>query len=55
MLPERYWKKKKGQTSKQSFVNAVIKIRIPEMNSMIYSKNLIRMFEIVDGKQPKSD
>ena len=31
-------KKKKGQTSEQSFVNAVIKIRMTEMNSMIHSK-----------------
>ena len=30
--------KKKGQTSEQSFVNAVIEIRMPEMNSMIHSK-----------------
>ena len=31
-------KKKKEQTYEQSFVNAVINIRMPEMNSMIHSK-----------------
>ena len=30
--------KKKGQTSEQTFVNAVTKIWMPEMNSMIHSK-----------------
>ena len=37
LLPEWCWKKKE-QTSEQSFVNAVINIWMPEMNSMIHSK-----------------
>ena len=32
------FKKKKEQTFEQSFVNAVINIRMPEMNSMIHSE-----------------
>ena len=38
LLPERVLKKKKEQTSEQSFVNAVINIRMPEMNGIIDSK-----------------
>ena len=37
MLPEGCWKKKRKRTSEQSFVNAFIKIRMLEMNSMIHS------------------
>ena len=37
LLPERCWKKKE-QTSQQSFVDAIISIRIPEINSMIHWK-----------------
>ena len=50
------WKdveKKKEQTSEQHFVNAIINIRMPEMNGDSF-ENLIWMFEIANGKQPKN-
>ena len=36
MLKKKKKKKKKERTSEQSFVNVVINIRMPEMNSMIH-------------------
>ena len=60
LVPEQIMKKGKN-SSEQSFVNAVINIRIPEMNSAINSKtwleclrklaegteNILRPFDIV--------
>ena len=52
LLPKRCWKKKE-QTSKQSFVNAVINIRMPEMNSMIHSKTSSECSTQRMGNNPK--
>ena len=45
--------KKKEQTSEQSIVNAVIKIRMPEMNSMIHSKTSFECSRWRMGNSPK--
>ena len=46
-------KKNKEQTSEQSFVNAVIIIRMPENEQCNSLENLTRMFQIVDRNRPK--
>ena len=52
LLHERCWKKRE-QTSEQTFDNAVIDIRMPEMDSMIHSKASFKCSKWRMGNTPK--